>query len=266
MRWLAKTLFPTLVAAAICWLLGPQACNAATAGLAPADLRCEYRVDPVGIDVTQPRLSWTLGTVAADAKGLTQAAYQVLVAGTPEKLAADHGDLWDSGKVESNQQLHIAYAGKPLASRMRCHWKVRVWDHDGKPSGWSKPAMWAMGLLETGDWQGKWIAATDQLTAPGAAGVAGDHALEAKKEVPNQPGNAAVLLRKEIRLDGKVTRATAFLCGLGYSELEVNGRKIGADVLDPGFTDFIPWVCALSRHWLADLCSTSTRAGQNRSM
>ena len=96
MRRMTQTLFPTLVAAAICWLLGPSACNA-DAVLAPANLRCEYRVDPEGIDVAQPRLSWTLGAVAADARGLTQAAYQLLVASTPENLAADQGDLWDSG-------------------------------------------------------------------------------------------------------------------------------------------------------------------------
>ena len=159
-----KRLLPALAASAICWLLGLPACNAAAAAsLRPADLRCEYRVDPVGIDVTQPRLSWTLGAVAADARGLTQAAYQVLVASTPEKLAADQGDLWDSGKVESDQQLHIAYAGKPLASRTRCCWKVRVWDQAGNPSGWSGPALWSTGLLAPADWgAAKWIGASDE--------------------------------------------------------------------------------------------------------
>lgn len=162
MNMTIKTLFPTLVASVICWLLGLPAGSAA-AGLVPAGLRCEYRVDPVGIDVMPPRLSWAMGAVAAGARGLTQTAFQVLVASTPEKIAAGQGDLWDSGKVESDQQLHIAYAGKPLASRMRCHWKVRVWDQAGNSSGWSEPAMWSMGLLAPADWgAAKWIGAADE--------------------------------------------------------------------------------------------------------
>ena len=106
--------------------------------LATADyLRCEYKVDPLGIDVVKPRLFWEMQD---DRRGAKQTAYQILVASSPEKLAADQGDLWDSGSVESNQTAQIVYAGKPLASRMRCHWKVRLWDHEGKPSAWSKPA------------------------------------------------------------------------------------------------------------------------------
>ena len=217
MRRMTQTLFPTLLVSAICWLLGPPACNAAAAGLAPAELRCEYRVNPVGIDVTQPRLSWTLGAAAADARGLTQAAYQVMVAGTPEKLAADQGDLWDSGKVESDQQLHIEYAGKPLAPRMRCHWKVRVWDHDGKPSGWSKPAMWSMGLLEAGNWQAKWIADIDN---------------------PNVGPQPVTLVRKSFQLDHPVRRATAYASALGVYELRLNGQRVGDDLLAPEWTSY----------------------------
>ena len=63
------------------------------------------------------------------------------------------------GQRESgtDQSIQVEYAGKPLASRMRCHWKVRVWDQDGKASAWSDGATWAMGLLKPADWQAKWI-------------------------------------------------------------------------------------------------------------
>ena len=86
-------------------------------------LRCEYRVDPVGVDVKRPRLSWI---VQSDRRGDRQAAYQVLVASMPELLAKDKGDLWDSAKVDSDRTIHLVYDGKPLESRQRCYWKVRV--------------------------------------------------------------------------------------------------------------------------------------------
>ncbi len=122
-------------------------------------LRCEYQNDPQGIDVAKPRLNWI---VQSDERGQKQSAYQVLVASTPETLAKDQGDLWDSGRVTSDQTIHVEYAGKPLASRTQCFWKVRAWDKTGQPSPWSKPARWTMGLLKTEDWGGaKWIAFHD---------------------------------------------------------------------------------------------------------
>ena len=119
------------------------------------ELRCEYLVDPLGIDETAPRLSWTLHS---DGRDQRQTAYQVLVASSNERLAQDQGDLWDSGKVASDETAQVVYAGKPLASRQACFWKVRVWDRDGQPSQWSQPARWEMGLLKADDWKAHWIA------------------------------------------------------------------------------------------------------------
>ncbi len=125
----------------------------------PIRLRCEYLKNPLGMDVTTPRLSWI---VQSTHRGQKQTAYRVLVASSPEILTRDEGDLWDSGKVESDQTLHVEYAGKTLTSRMRCFWKVRVWDAAGNPSPWSETAMWSMGLLKAEDWQeAKWIARDD---------------------------------------------------------------------------------------------------------
>jgi alpha-L-rhamnosidase len=118
------------------------------------DLRCEYLENPLGIDAIQPRLSWVLDSTE---RGQRQTARQILVASSEANLQADKGDLWDSGKVVSDQSTQVRYAGKPLASRAECFWKVRVWDKDGKASAWSKPAYWTMGLLNPSDWKAKWL-------------------------------------------------------------------------------------------------------------
>jgi len=122
----------------------------------PLDLRCEYRSNPLGLDVTQPRLSWKL---ADDRRGACQTAYQVLAAANPGDLAAGRDLLWDSGRVESGESVHVPYAGPPLASRQRVWWQVRAWDQEGVPTPFSAPAWWEMGLLARADWQAEWIGA-----------------------------------------------------------------------------------------------------------
>jgi alpha-L-rhamnosidase len=123
-------------------------------GTATKELRCEYRVNPLGIDVVKPRLSWIL---QSSQRGQKQSAYQILVASSKERLKENDGDLWDTGKVSSDQSIQVVYAGKPLKSRMQCYWKVRVWDEEDKVLAWSQPASWTMGMLKPKDWQAKWI-------------------------------------------------------------------------------------------------------------
>jgi len=123
-------------------------------GLTPNQLRCEYRVDPLGIDVLQPRLSWA---VKSSRRGQLQTGYRILVASSRGLLKKNTGDLWDTGKVASDQSIQIPYAGKPLKSHVQCFWKVRLWDKDGKSSAWSKTACWTMGLLKADEWQAQWI-------------------------------------------------------------------------------------------------------------
>jgi len=187
-------------------------------GLTPLELKCEYASSPLGVDVAQPRLSWVL---QSSQRGQMQSAYQILVASSEEKLQANVGDKWDSGKVGSDRSVNIAYQGKALASRERCWWKVRVWDKDGKASEYSKPAMFEMGLLKQNDWRGEWI---------GAGGKEGKATGAATSSAP--------LLRKEFAVVKKVERATAFVSGLGWYELYVNGRKVGDHVLDPATSDY----------------------------
>lgn len=193
------------------WPAGVAA--AADTGLAAERLRCEYLVDPLGIDVRQPRLTWML---TSQQRCQRQTAFQVLVASSRELLDRESGDLWDSGKVASDQSVHVVYAGKPLDSRAQCHWKVRVWDKDGRPSAWSQAARWTMGLLEPDDWQGRWIG------PPEATG----------------PQTPSPWLRKCIRLATRPTAAWAYVASIGYHELYVNGQKAGDAVLGPSVTNY----------------------------
>jgi len=133
------------------------ASQAEAPSIRPTQLRCEYRLNPLGIDATQPRLSWALETIDPAARNLKQSAYRILVAASDQALNAGTGDLWDTGKVDSDQSIQIVYAGKALHSGARAFWKVEVWDQDGRRSGWSQPASWTMGLLQREDWKGRWI-------------------------------------------------------------------------------------------------------------
>jgi len=198
------------------------------------NLRCEYLTNPLGIDMEKPRLSWRIESAR---RGECQSAYQVLAASTPELLAKEQGDLWDSGKVESNQSIQIEYGGKALQARNICHWKVRVWDKDGKPSAWSKPAFWSMGLLREEDWQGAWIGARPGVPSGKRVPLGNG---DKDKTGPIDPADApAVLLRREVTLAKKPVRAMASFCGLGYGELYINGKRVGDHVLDPAFTDYM---------------------------
>lgn len=187
----------------------------AAPGMTVDRLRCEYLQDPLGIDVVEPRLSWI---VTSDRRGARQTAYQILVASSPELLSNDQGDLWDSGRVASDDTVLVPYAGAPLESRAACFWKVQVWDEADRPTGWSKPAKWTMGLLQQSDWAAKWIG------YPYPDGM--------KDEVP------APLFRKPFNLEAEPVRATAYVAVQGYGDLHINGRKIGEGVCGPNVSDF----------------------------
>ncbi len=138
----------------------------ARAEVTPSHLRCEYRVDPVGIDQTAPRLSWI---VESTQRAQRQTAYQILAASSPDNLKAGRGDVWDSGRVASDATAQIAFAGKPLQTAQQVWWQVRCWDKDGKASAYSAPARWAMGLLDpAAEWKGQWIG---KEALPGSQGA-----------------------------------------------------------------------------------------------
>ena len=193
-------------------------------GATVKNLRCEGLVAPLGVDNDHPKLSWMivksedLKKVISDPR---QTAYQVLVASSEEKLTASKGDLWDSGKVESDQNIGVVYAGKPLKSSNCCYWKVRVWDKKGKPSSWSEPSQWRMGLLKQEDWSAKWISNE----------TAGE-----KLKVNDEP-IPAPWFRKEFALDAVPSSACITINTPCYFELYVNGKKVGNDVLTPAVSD-----------------------------
>jgi len=147
------SIHPAAVRAAFLSLLSSLALPAVASAGAVA-LRCEHLTDPLGIDEPKPCLGWV---VTADRRGGRQTAFQILVATKRSVLDQDRGDLWDSGRVASDESAHVEYAGVPLVSGQPCFWKVRIWDKDGKPEPWSQPAAWTMGLLKPDDWQAKWI-------------------------------------------------------------------------------------------------------------
>ncbi len=137
-------------------------------GVHVKELRCEGRVNPEGIDAPNPVLSWKL---VSGRRGAAQQAYQVLVASNLDLLAGGKANLWDSGKVASDQSIQIAYSGKPLVSGQRNFWSVRIWDESGNVSDWSSPASWSMGLLQPSDWSAHWIG-LEEGPAPSILSVA----------------------------------------------------------------------------------------------
>ncbi len=195
----------------------------------PTKLTCEYLHNPAVVDVTRPRLAW-INMAGEGERGERQTAWQIRVATSEKRL--EQADLWDSKKVNSEQCNRVEYAGTPLLSRMDCWWQVRVWDKDGIASEWSKPAFWRMGILNPSDWSAKWIGAPWQ----------GEEALSKitnpKTHLPEKLPPPAPMFRKEFRIDKKIKKAVAYVTGLGYFELYLNGQKVGNDVLVPNQTNY----------------------------
>jgi alpha-L-rhamnosidase len=204
------------------------------------NLRCEYLTDPLGIDQVKPRLSWI---IQSQRRGEKQTAYQVLVATTPEALQRDQGDLWDSGQVQSDHSINVEYAGRPLQSGMVCHWKVRIWDKDGRPSVWSEPATWSMGLLEQDAWKAKWIELDPAIADPAFALVN----LDAGKWIWCGTGEIAdtCCFRRVVDLGARPVK-TAVMVMFGEDEftLWVNGQEAAAGVksLHPTVVDIVKFL------------------------
>jgi len=184
------------------------------------NLRCEYAVNPLGIDVIKPRLSWV---IESDKRNQKQTAYRILVATSRENLESDNADLWDSDKVQSGQSINVPYDGKALKSSQRCFWKVKVWDNHDSESDWSEPAFFEMALLNPDDWDGIWI--NDGKSNP-------------EKDEDFYNDDPAPLFRKQFEAAKKIKRARLYISGLGYYEASINGQRVGEAVLDPGWTSY----------------------------
>ena len=189
------------------------------AAIGITDLRTEQLKNPAGIDVRQPRLSWR---IESDEQNVIQTAYHILVASSPELLEQGKGDIWDSGKIESDASQWITYQGKILKCNAPYYWKVKI-DTNKGATNWSAPAFWTTGLFNEADWQGQWIGL--DRAAPGDSETQWSRL-------------AARYLRKEFAVKKSVKRATVHIAGMGLYELFINGQRIGNQVLAPAPTDY----------------------------
>lgn len=166
---------------------------------------CEYKINPMGIDVVRPRLSWQ---IASDRKNIMQTAYQI-------QVSLEGNDfsflVWDTGKVETAQSIHVEYDGSELKSDTYYFYRIKIWILN-EETEWSKTACWHTGLLSAKNWLAKWIEPKGYETCP--------------------------LLRKTFELNNEVERASVFVSGVGLYELRLNGQKVGQDFFTPGWTSY----------------------------
>lgn len=196
------------------------------------NLICEYRTDPLGMDSEKPVLGWNISSTQ---RNVLQAAYRILVSDNLEEIKKNNGNVWDTRTVKSNQSIQIPYNGTKLKAGKTYYWKVMIWDNKQHISSWSKIASWQMGLLQPTDWKGaKWIAyqnLPDSLRIVPYYHGNGPEKLGPEKDIPP-------LLRKEFSINKAVKKAFLYITGLGHFEARINGKKIGDNFLDQGWTQY----------------------------
>ena len=179
--------------------------------LSVKDLIVDHKVNPIGIDNRYPRFSWKIGGTG---NNILQTAYSVRVA-TDEKFSASKV-VWQSDKVESDESILRYYKGTDLKSGQRYFWQVKVWDNRGKESKWSPAAYWEMGLLSQSDWKAKWI----------------------EMEGDTLRYSPSPHFRKEFLSARTIATARVYITSHGFYELQLNGKKVGDQVLTPGWTSY----------------------------
>ncbi|MDZ7357359.1 MAG: glycoside hydrolase family 78 protein [candidate division KSB1 bacterium] len=198
--------------------------------IAPADhLRCENLINPLGIDTPFPLFSWQLHHAHRNER---QTAYQIQLGLNVDDFARGKAILWDSHKVQCDRNYQIPYAGAPLSSFTRYFWRVRWWDSHDQVSPFSEVAWFETSALSEADWQAKWISMVQpEQFRSNAIIILGQNMGEYYQV-------KAIYLRKEFQTSGPIKSARAYVCGLGYYELRINGQKVGDHVLDPAQTDY----------------------------
>ncbi len=185
--------------------------------ITPVELRTQYTQNPIGLDEPEPGLSWKL---EADARGAAQSAYRILVASDKEKLSEGEADIWDSGRVASDEQVQIAYEGPGLKSATRYYWTVSVWDDENRQSKYADPAHFETGLLSKDDWEAVWIS-----DVPAHSAVPKHEDILDPRPAPH--------FRKDFQNEREVISARLYISGLGYYEAFINGKRVGDHQLDP---------------------------------
>jgi alpha-L-rhamnosidase len=193
-----------------------------TAVAAPVHLRCEYLVNPLGIDASSPHLSWQSDNTERNWK---QSDYQILVASAPEKLTTGAADVWDSGKTSSSESVNVPYTGPALESRRRYYWKVVVWDAAGLASESIEQAWWEMGLLRASDWKAQWIHWNNPEDDADRSlmrwvWIAGQDALAA-------PEKTSAVFRTQFKMHDKPRDAALLVAARGSFVARVNGHDVG---------------------------------------
>lgn len=175
-------------------------------------VRCEYKKNPIGIDIIRPRISWQVYT---EVSGIVQTSYRIQVSKDDDSF---NNIVWDTGIVDSDQSIHIEYAGNSLKSRNRYYYRIQICDNKGNNSGWSEICFWEMGLLNIREWVANWI-------SPDI-----NEEYLAKEECS--------LLRNEIKVNAKVKSARIYATALGLYELYINGRRADGNLFAPGWTSY----------------------------
>ncbi|KPM30518.1 Alpha-L-rhamnosidase [Croceitalea dokdonensis DOKDO 023] len=208
--------------------------NAPKQTLAFTKVTTDYKVNPTALENEKPQFSWVM---QAEGFNRSQTAYHVMVATSKELLDKEAPDMWNSKKVDSGQSTFVAYNGTALQPLQTYFWKVKIWDEEGKPTDWSPVQRFAMGLMHEKNWESaKWITLNeDTRSSP-------HRFREYKTGKMVKPvlvdGFAAAYFRKETKIDKEVVSAQAYICGLGYYELYLNGKKVGDHVLDPAPSNY----------------------------
>ncbi|MHC4478001.1 MAG: family 78 glycoside hydrolase catalytic domain, partial [Planctomycetota bacterium] len=109
--------------------------------------------------------------------------------------------------------------GPALLSRQRIWWQVRIWDEQDRPSDWSDPAFWEMGLLKSSDWKADWI--------------------EPNLDEDPNASNPCPMLRREFRLKGKINSARMYVTCLGLYQMQFNGQVMADQLFTPGWTAYL---------------------------
>jgi alpha-L-rhamnosidase len=195
--------------------MGGLAMTAQDEAIRAENLRCEYARNPLGVDVARPRLSWTLESAR---RGASQAAYQIQVGSR-----AGEADLWDSGRVESAESIHIPYGGRELEPVRRAFWRVRVWDEAGRASGWSDSAYWETGLIRPEEWKAQWIAFSEAVSQDLGALLQGARWIWFPEE---EPPAERRYFRRSFKIDGAVRSAKMVMTVDDQFELYVNGKQV----------------------------------------
>ncbi len=193
-------------------------------------LKCDMQSEPMTIESATPTLSWV---VNAEGYNRSQSGYQILVSSSLDNLSERKADMWNSHKVSSSQMAFVKYAGKELKPQTKYFWSVKVWTEDGKPSEWSAPSTFETGLMGNTEWVGaEWISlGKDDRESP--------HRYREYVLTKDQvTSHATAYMRNVVRVDKSVKSARAYICGLGYYELYINGDKVGDHLLDPAPSNY----------------------------